>query len=60
MANYVLIAGNLPTEVWNKLTKTNDYPPGGHLGGKIWDKIVPVLKAQGHSVFTPTLKDEYH
>jgi len=43
----------------NRLTKRNDYPPGGHLGGKVWDNIVPVLKAHGHSVFTPTLQDEY-
>ena len=59
MANYVLVAGNLSTDAWNRLTKRNDYPPGGRLGGKIWDNIVPALKAHGHSVFAPTLKDEY-
>lgn len=59
MANYVLVAGNLPTEVWNRIAKRNDYPPGGHLGGKVWDYIVPTLNAQGHSVFSPNLKDEY-
>lgn len=59
MANYVLVAGNLSTEVWNRLTKRSDYPPGGHLGGKIWDYIVPCLSAQGHPVYAPTLRDEY-
>lgn len=59
MANYVLVAGNLPTEVWNRLIGRNDYPPGGHLGGKIWDQIIPSLRAEGHTVFAPTLKDVY-
>jgi pimeloyl-ACP methyl ester carboxylesterase len=58
-SSFVLVAGNLPTEAWNRLTNRNDYPPGGYLGGKVWDYIAPVLKAQGHSVFAPTLKDEY-
>lgn len=59
MANYVLIAGNLPTDVWNRLVKRNDYPSGAHLGEKVWDYIVPALTTQGHHVFSPTLKDEY-
>jgi pimeloyl-ACP methyl ester carboxylesterase len=60
MANYVLIhGGNMSTDTWNNLTKRNDYIPGGKLGGKVWDTIVPTLKAHNHSVFSPTLKDEY-
>jgi len=58
MSNYVLVAGNLPTEAWNRLTGRNDYPYEGYLGGKVWNQIIPVLEAEGHSVFAPTLKDE--
>ncbi len=59
MADYVLVhGGNLSTDTWNKLAKRNDYPPGGHLGGKIWDKPVLALKAKHHQVFAPTLLDE--
>jgi hypothetical protein len=60
MTNYVLVAGNLPTDVWNRLTKRNDSPPGSHLGGKVWDNLVSPFKTKGHSVFSPTLKDEPH
>lgn len=59
MADYVLVhGGNLSTDTWNKLAKRNDYPSGGHLGGKIWDKTVLALKAKHHQVFAPTLSDE--
>ncbi|MFH1081039.1 MAG: alpha/beta hydrolase [Pseudomonadota bacterium] len=59
-ANYVLVhGGNMTTDTWNHLAKRNDYPPGGHLGGKIWDSIIPALKAHSHRVFAPTLKDEH-
>lgn len=61
MADYVLVhGGNMPTDAWNQLTKTNDYPPGGLLGGKIWDKASLALKAKGHRVFAPTLLDEHN
>lgn len=60
MANYVLIhGGNMSTDTWNNLAKRNDYPPGGHLGGRIWESIVPALKAHSHCVFAPTLRDEH-
>ncbi|MBM4270793.1 MAG: alpha/beta hydrolase [Deltaproteobacteria bacterium] len=60
MANYVLIhGGNMTTDTWNNLAKRNDYPPGGRLGGKVWDSIIPVLTAHHHRVFAPTLKDEH-
>jgi len=60
MANYVLVhGGNMSTDSWNNLTKRDDYLPGGKLGGRVWDPIVPILEAHNHSVFTPTLKDEY-
>ncbi|MBM3173650.1 MAG: alpha/beta hydrolase, partial [Chloroflexi bacterium] len=60
MANYVLVhGGNMSTDSWNNLTKRDDYLPGGKLGGRVWDPIVPILEAHSHSVFAPTLKDEY-
>ena len=59
-ANYVLVhGGNMTTDTWNNLAKRNDYPPGGHLGGKVWDSIIPALTAHGYRVFAPTLLDEY-
>lgn len=60
-STYVLVhGGNMSTDTWNKLSKSDDYPPGGLLGGKIWDSIIPSLKAHNHRVFAPTLKDEHH
>jgi pimeloyl-ACP methyl ester carboxylesterase len=60
MANYVLIhGGNVSTETWNKHAKRNDYPPGGNLGGQVWDPIVSTLKAHDHRVLAPTLQDEH-
>ena len=60
MASYVLIhGGNVSAETWNKFANRNDYPPGGHLGGRVWDSIVPALKAHDHRVFAPDLKDEH-
>jgi pimeloyl-ACP methyl ester carboxylesterase len=59
-STYVLVhGGDMSTDTWNKLVKSNDYPPGGHLGGKIWNNITPALKAHNHQVFAPTLKDEH-
>ena len=49
----------MSTDSWNRLTKRNDYPPGGRLGGKVWDSIVPAIRAQNHAVFAPTLLDEH-
>jgi pimeloyl-ACP methyl ester carboxylesterase len=51
MNTYVLVAGNLPKEAWKRLTARNDYI-------SVWDLITPTLKAEGHLVFTPNLKDE--
>jgi len=60
MATYVLVqGGNMSTDTWNRLTRTNTYPPGGHLGARYWDGTVSYLKAHGHRVFAPTLKDEF-
>lgn len=60
MADYVLIhGGNVSTDTWNALTKTNEYSLGEYLGGKVWNRIAYDLKAAGHRVFTPTLKDEH-
>lgn len=57
---FVLIhGGNMSTDTWNKLAKSNDYPHGSLLGGKIWDTIIPILKTHNHLVFAPTLKDEH-
>ena len=30
---------------------------GGHNDGGVWDKVVPYLKKEGHTVFAPTLGD---
>lgn len=58
VGNYVLLHGiDLSTDTWNKLAKSNDFPPGGFLGGKIWDSIIPALEAHNYGVFAPTLKD---
>jgi len=60
MSTYVLVhGGNMSTDTWNKLSKSDDYPPGGLLGGRIWDSIIPYLEAHNHRVFAPTLKDEH-
>jgi pimeloyl-ACP methyl ester carboxylesterase len=60
MSTYILVhGGNMSTDTWNKLAGSDDYPPGGLLGGMIWDSIVPDLEAHGHHVFAPTLKDEH-
>ncbi|BDZ70218.1 alpha/beta fold hydrolase [Methanobacterium petrolearium] len=61
VVSYVLVhGGNMSTDTWNKLVKSNDYPPGGLLGGKIWDSIIPDLEIHDYRVFAPTLKDEHH
>lgn len=58
--SYVLVhGGNMSSDTWNKLAQSNDYPPGGLLGGKIWDTIIPALKAHQNRVFAPTLNDEH-
>jgi pimeloyl-ACP methyl ester carboxylesterase len=57
---YVLIhGGNMSTDTWNKLAGRNDYPPGGRLAGKVWDRIIPALKVHGGRVYSPDLKDEH-
>ena len=59
-STYVLVhGGNMSTETWNELAKSNVYAPGGKLGGEVWDTIIPALKAHNHRVFAPTLKDEH-
>lgn len=59
MADYVLVhGGDISTDTWNALTKTNEYPLNGHLGNKIWNRTIHDLEAEGHRVFAPTLKDE--
>jgi len=59
MTNYVLVqGGNMSTDTWNRLTKRHDYPTGGLLRNKYWDGTVTALRAKGHSVFAPELKDE--
>lgn len=58
--NYVLVhGGNMSSDTWNRISQTNDYPPGELLGGKIWDSVIPALESMSHHVFAPTLKDEH-
>jgi pimeloyl-ACP methyl ester carboxylesterase len=57
---FVLVhGGNMSTDTWNKLANSSIYPPGGKLGSKVWDSIIPALKAHNYSVFAPDLKDEH-
>jgi pimeloyl-ACP methyl ester carboxylesterase len=61
MRDYVLVhGGNLSTDMWNELTKRQDYPPKGHLGGKVWDNVIGPLEKKSHKVFAPTLLDEHN
>ncbi len=50
----------MSTDTWNKIARSDDYPLGGHLGGKVWDSIIPALNEEKNRVFAPTLKDEHH
>ncbi len=60
MADYLLIhGGSVSTDTWNSLVGREDYPPGGRLGGRVWDTVIPPLTARGHRVFAPTLEDEH-
>lgn len=57
---YVLVhGGNMSAETWNRLAGNEVFPKGDKLGGRIWDSIIPALKAHGCRAFAPTLEDEY-
>lgn len=60
MANYVLVhGGNVSAKTWNQLVKKTEYPPQNKLGGEVWERIKQPLESKGHSVYAPTLLDEY-
>jgi len=60
MANFILVhGGNMSTDTWNRLSKRNTYPPGGHLAARYWDGTKAYLASHGHEVFAPTLPDEH-
>jgi len=60
MATFVLVhGGTMSTDTWNRLTRRNQYPPGGQLGARYWDGTVAYLASHGHTVFAPTLPDEH-
>ena len=60
MATYVLVhGGSMSSDGWNRLTNRNTYPPGGRLGGRIWDGTVAMLREHGHRACAPTLADEH-
>ncbi|MHB8772766.1 MAG: alpha/beta fold hydrolase [Syntrophales bacterium] len=60
MSDCVLVhGGSMSTDGWNELTGRNDYPPGGRLGGRIWETIIPALETDNRRVFAPTLADEH-
>jgi pimeloyl-ACP methyl ester carboxylesterase len=61
MGTYILVhGGNMSTETWNKLTVGAPiYTPDGKMGARVWDPIIPALKAHNYSVFAPILKDEH-
>ena len=61
MTTFVLVhGGNMSTDTWNRFTTG---PPihtaDGHLGGRVWDPILPALRASGADVWAPTLADEH-
>lgn len=61
MADYILVhGGNVSTDTWNELVKRNEYPAGKLLGGKIWNKVIPLINNKSHKVFAPTLLDEHN
>lgn len=58
MANYVLVhGGDLSADTWNKLTHSNEYPSGTHLGKEIWKGTIAALEAKKHRAFALTLAD---
>jgi len=60
MATYVLIhGGNMSSDTWNLLAKSNNFPPGIHLANHCWDGTVKFLTDHRHRVLAPALKDEY-
>jgi len=60
MVTYVLVhGGSMSTDGWNRLTNRNTYPPGGKLGGRIWDGTIAMLQEHGHRAYAPTLADEH-
>lgn len=60
MVTYVLVhGGDVSTETWNKLTSGAPiHTANGRLGGRVWERVTPALKAKGHRTFTPTLINE--
>jgi pimeloyl-ACP methyl ester carboxylesterase len=61
MVNYVLVhGGNMTTGTWNRLTRGKHiHTADGTMGGMIWDPVIPVLMAKGHSACAPSLSDEH-
>jgi pimeloyl-ACP methyl ester carboxylesterase len=60
MVTYVLVhGGSMSTDGWNRLTNRNTYPPGGRLGGRIWEGTVAMLREHGHRAYALTLADEH-
>jgi pimeloyl-ACP methyl ester carboxylesterase len=61
MADYVLIhGGNIAADTWNSFTVGEPVrTPDGRMGGRVWDPVLPALRARGHRVFAPTLADEH-
>jgi len=62
MTDYLLVhGGDVSTETWNTLTGGSPiYTESGRLGGRVWETVTPILKAQGHRTFTPTLINEHN
>jgi len=60
MATFILVhGGNMSADTWNRLTNRNTYPPGGQLGGRIWEGTRAYLASHGHRCCAPTLADEH-
>ena len=60
MTNFVFIhGGNVSGSTWNQVVQQDTYPININLGGQIWTEIAAQLKVKSHSVYTPTLTNEY-
>jgi pimeloyl-ACP methyl ester carboxylesterase len=61
MAWYIMVhGGDMGTETWNRLSGGEPvHTPNGRMGARVWDTVIPVLKAQGHSIIAPALEDEH-
>lgn len=61
MTAYVLVhGGNMSTDTWNRYTVDEQiHTDDNRMGGRIWDPLVPDIRARGGQAFAPALIDEH-